>query len=149
MCFETQDGDIPWRFVDFLTVEQSQAGEAAPLPATYLHTLADIAISAETNVRIDKELVQTHGPRFKKAAQIALLRAQRDYRLAAPAYDPVADVVRLLLPLCLKGTNRPSHALVLCPTQEGNGFVAKSVLSLQRAATCAKVVSFELPRWLG
>lgn len=149
MCFETQDGDIPWRFVDFLTVEQSQASDAAPLPATYLHTLDDIAISAETNVQIDESLVQTHGARFKKAAQIALLRAQRDYRLAAPAYDPVGDVVRLLLPLCLKGANKPSHALVLCPAQDGDGFVASAVLSLQHAATCAKVVSFELPRWLG
>lgn len=148
MCFEAQDGDIPWRFTCFQKAQFVKLDGPEPLSATYVRSLSDIAIFAETPVQPSKKLAEAYGPEALEAMRAALRHAQRDYRLATPAYDPVENVLRILLPVCLDDAQKPSHALVLCPVEDGEGFVATSVLPLSRAAVCARVVSFELPQWL-
>ena len=164
MCFDAHEGDIAWEFADFRTVGQASAGAQedkdsrtksnlepvmpVPEPASYLTSLADVTIASEADVRVRKELVNTYGPQLEAAAQVALRRVRRDYRLGTPAYDPVANQLRLLVPLCLEDEHRADHALVLTPSDGQHAYVASAVLSLERAATCARVVSLELPRWL-
>ncbi len=148
MCFEAQVGDIPWRFTSFQKARDTKLAGSEPLPATYIRSLSDIAIFAETPVRLSRQLFEAYGPYAQEAMNAALRHSRRDYRLATPAYDPVANVLRILLPLCLDDERKPTHALVLCPMEDGEGFIAKSVLPLTRATTCARVVSFELPQWL-
>lgn len=145
MCFEAAEGNIPWQFTGFLTSVEAQLSGPAPLPATYITALSDIVLTAETSVQVSKELARAYGPELQDAIDVAVRRTQRDYRLAAPAYDPIANKVRLLIPLRL--ADGEQRALVLCPADQG--FVACATLSLERAAECTRVVSFELPRWLG
>lgn len=143
----THPGDIAWRFDDFYTPEDAQLDAPAPEPARYLTSLSQISIDLEAGVQIRKGLLAAHGPRLFEAVQTALRRTRRDYRLGTPAYDPVRNQLDLLLPLCLEHDDRVDHALVLTTNHEQR-HVASAVLPLERAAACARVISFELPRWL-
>lgn len=144
MCFRAQTGDIPWEFVGFLTPDAAHLDESAAQPASYVRTLSDIVLSNETSVHIAEALVRAYGPAAEQSVAVALRKARRDYRLATPAYDPLRDEVRLLVPIDLP--ERETSALVLRP--QANGFVASSIVSHEHAATCARIVSRELPRWL-
>ena len=144
MCFESNGEDIAWCFVGFFTPEEAQLNSTAPLPAAYIRQLSDIVLSPETEVEPSRELVRAYGTDVNRAIEVAACRAKRDYRLAAPAYDALTNEVRLLLPITI--ADEGARALVLRPRERG--FVASAVVSLERAATCARVVSRELPRWL-
>jgi hypothetical protein len=148
MRFADRPGDIVWEFVDFCTADRAGHDVPVPEPAQYLSSLADVTISSEADVYVRRQLVGTYGQQLEDAAQTALRRVRRDYRLGTPAYDPVTNQLRLLVPLCLSDKDHADHALVLTPSSDKRTFVASAVLSLERAATCARVVSLELPRWL-
>jgi hypothetical protein len=148
MCFANRSGDIAWEFVDFCVADRAEQDVPVPEPAQYLSSLADVTISSEADVYVRRQLVSTYGQQLEEAAQTALRRVRRDYRLGTPAYDPVTNQLRLLVPLCLGDKDHADHALVLTPSNDRRTFVASAVLSLERAATCARVVSLELPRWL-
>lgn len=113
---------------------------AAPQPATYVRDLDDMTLVQPVKLRFARSLENAYPSSLQDAAQASVARALRDYRLCAPAYDPIADVTRLLLPLA------NDHALVLAHTDDG--YLATAVLPLDRAAICARVVSAELPSWL-
>ena len=70
----------------------------------------------------------------------AFEEVRRNPRLATPAYDPVANEVRLLVP-------DNGRALALAPTSDG--YKAVATLELADAYACARVVGSELPGWLG
>lgn len=146
MCLRSHEGDIPWEFESFSTPEEAGLKEqnVTPLPPSYITVLDNILLSASTNVTIDKGLLRTYGPELQREVDVAVRHAKRDYRLATPAYDPVTNVVRLLVPVTLADDER--RAMVLHPEQDG--FVVNSILPLERAAECARVISVELPRWM-
>lgn len=81
------------------------------------------------------------------AVDLSLRRAARNYRVAAPAYDPADGRTKLLIPLSLVNDAQVDCAAVLSLQRSGAYRVA-SVLPLMRAYTCARVVSSEMPSWL-
>ena len=111
-------GDIPWQLVGFRT-----GGTARPV--RYVTQLAQVIL--------DPSL-----PCPELSAREAALRSPR---LATPAYDPIANEVRLLLP-----SKDGDRALALGVTDAGYELVAE--LPLADAYVCARVVSAEQPRWL-
>lgn len=122
-----------------------------PQPAAYVRDLGDMTLVHPVNLRFARPLENAYPSSLQAAAQASVDRTLRDYRLCVPAYDPIADVTRLLLPLALDpdGTDEPGgidHALVL--TRTDDGYLATAVLPLDRAAICARVVTSELPSWL-
>ncbi len=144
MDFHAHEGDIAWEFERFVAADSIDAEGESPQPATYISSLHDILILSEKDVTVSKALIRAHGEDIAPAIDIALRRIRRDYRLATPAYDPLTNEVRLLAPI--EWPEGTTQALVLRPCE--NGFVASALLSLKRAAVCARIVSFELPRWL-
>ena len=108
--------DIPWTLAGF-----SAHGDA--LPAHYVSALAE--------AMLDPSL-----PAPELACREALVR---NPRLATPAYDPMANEVRLLVPA-------DGKALALARTDSGYARVA--TLELEDAYVCARVVSSEQPSWL-
>ena len=81
------------------------------------------------------------------AAAAAVRRCQRSYRTAVPVYDPRADRMKLLLPLCLVDDRTADCALVL-ERQPSGAYQAASVLTPPRAYACARVVCADMPAWL-
>ncbi|RRF88876.1 MAG: DUF3825 domain-containing protein [Coriobacteriaceae bacterium] len=82
-----------------------------------------------------------------EALTLTLKRARASYRIAVPAYDPTADALRLLVPLCLVSDAQADCALVLAPQPSGN-YRGITIMSLDRARVCARTVSAEQPAWL-
>ena len=109
-------GDIPWVLVGF-------AVGIRALPAAYISSLAEVTFDPSLGA-----------PDFP--CREALLR---NPRLATPAYDPVANETRLLIPAGDK-------AQALAVTE--HGYEAVATLDLKNAYVCARVVSAELPSWL-
>lgn len=149
----THPGDMAWRFEAFCTEQDMGMRGPMPEPALYITSLSHLIVRSETSVRIKKDLLRAHGKRLEAAVRVAIRRVRRDYRLGTPAYDPVKNRLHLLVPLCLDNLANADHALVLVPDDEREAgaeqcVVASAVLSLERAAACARVVSLELPRWL-
>jgi hypothetical protein len=149
MVFEGE-GSSDRKFREFVIT----CDDPTPQPATYVHDLEDMTIVQPPTLRFARPLVNAYPSSLQDAAQASVARALRDYRLCVPAYDPIANVTRLLLPLAIGtcdsdaadnsgGVNR---ALALSRTDDG--YLATAVLSLDRAAICARVVSAELPSWL-
>ena len=123
----------------------------APQPATYVRSLDDMTLVQPVKLRFARSLENAYPSSLQDAAQTSVARTLRDYRLCVPAYDPIANVTRLLLPLALDSNDPDNpggieHALVLARTDDG--YLATAVLPLNRAAICARVVSAELPSWL-
>lgn len=145
MCFVARQGDISWQFTGFLTPNEASLGNTPPQPASYIGALSDIVLTCESSVSTSDSLRRAYGPDIEKSIAIALRKACRDYRLATPAYDPLTNEVRLLLPI--EHEDNEVRALVLHPREDG--FVASAILPLEHAAACARIVSFDLPRWLG
>ena len=144
MVFEdgAQDGDR--KFQAFATT----CDEPAPQPAAYVRDLDDMTLVRPLNLRFARPLADAYPPSLQDAARASVDRTLRDYRLCTPAYDPIANVTRLLLPLALDpdGQGGIDHALVLARADDG--YLATAVLPLDRAAICARVVTGELPGWL-
>ena len=109
-------GDIPWGLNGFSTVGRA-------LPNRYVTSFAEATF--------DPEL-----PAPELPCREALLR---NPRLATPAYDPISDEVRLLVPAA-------EEALALAVTEHGYEGVA--TLSRKDAYVCARVISSEQPGWL-
>ena len=144
MVFEGGERDDDRRFQAFVTECDGQA----PQPAAYVRDLDDMTLVQPPALRFARLLADAYPPSLQDAAQASVERTLRDYRLCVPAYDPIANVTRLLLPLALDpdGKGEIDHALVLARTDDG--YLATAVLPLNRAAICARVVSAELPSWL-
>lgn len=122
-----------------------------PQPAAYVRDLGDMTLVQPPALRFARSLTDAYPSSLQDATQASVAQALRDYRLCVPAYDPIANVTRLLLPLALDsnsedGSNGIDHALVLAHTDDG--YLATAVLPLDRAAVCARVVTSELPGWL-
>lgn len=140
MALVARDDDIPWSFAGFRT----HVDGLDPQPASYVLSLDTVALVDAEAIELDRRLAR-HCPRGLEAAVgKSAAAARRSYRLSTPAYDPQANEMRLLLPVTLAGEVR---AIVLA-TRPGGGHVVRSVLSLERACACARVVSAELPSWL-
>lgn len=81
------------------------------------------------------------------AVDAAIAACRRNYRLTVPVFDPAADAMKLLLPLCLVNDRQADVALVvqrqLSGIWQGTRFV-----SLPRAYVSARVVCTEQPSWL-
>ena len=141
MVFEDGEHDGDRKFQAFVTA----CDGPAPQPAAYVRDLADMTLVHPADLRFAKSLENAYPSSLQDAAQASVARVLRDYRLCAPAYDPIANVTRLLLPLAT-GQGGIDHALALAHTDDS--YLATAVLPLDRAAICARVVSAELPSWL-
>ena len=116
----------------------------APKPATYVDNLRDITLAADAEVEIERAVERAFGADIDLAIRRALFRAERNHRIATPAYDPQTDSLRLLVPITTpEGEVR---ALVLAPTDDH--YCATALLPLEVAYACARSVSSEQPRWL-
>ena len=71
-----------------------------------------------------------------------LRRAGEGCGVAAPAHDPADETIKLLLPF--DGRN----AVVVASRGDGS-YEVTSVMPLERARVCARVVSAAVPSWLG
>ena len=107
----------------------------------------DLALLARA-IKSDPGLYRRLGRALDEALALTLCRVRASYRIAAPAYDPTTDSVRLLLPLCLVSDSQADCALVLAPQPSGN-YQGVTIMSLDRARVCARVISAEQPAWLG
>ena len=109
-------GDIPWQLVGFTT-------EGSAEPARYVTELAQMTF--------DPNLA---APDFPSHALV-----ERNPRLATPAYDPVGNATRLLVP-----NGDSALALAVTPT----GYERLAELRLADAYACARVISADQPAWL-
>lgn len=107
----------------------------------------DLALLARA-IKSDPGLYRRLGRALDEALALTLCRVRASYRIAAPAYDPATGSVRLLLPLCLVSDSQADCALVLAPQPSGN-YRGVTIMSLDRARVCARVISAEQPAWLG
>lgn len=82
-----------------------------------------------------------------EALQASLVHARTSYRWCAPAYEPSSDSLRLLLPLALSDGRTVDTALSLELMPSGS-YQASSVVTLDRARACMRVISSEQPSWL-
>ena len=81
------------------------------------------------------------------AVGAAIAACRRNYRLAVPVFDPAADAMKLLLPLCLVNDRQADVALVV-QRQPSGIWQGTRFVSLPRAYVSARVVSAEQPQWL-
>lgn len=81
------------------------------------------------------------------AVDAAIAACRRNYRLAVPVFDPAADAMKLLLPLCLVNDRQADVALVV-QCQPSGIWQGTRFVSLPRAYVSARVVSAEQPQWL-
>ena len=109
-------GDIPWQLEGFSAAEPAK-------PARFVTELAQMTLD----------------PALSTPSFSALEEVRRNPRLATPAYDPIANEVRLLVP-------DEGRALALAVTPAG--YEVAATLELADAYACARVVSSELPGWL-
>ena len=98
-------------------------------------------------IKADPGLYRRMGRALQDAVELSIRRAQANYRLAVPTYDPADDRTKLLLPLCLVDDRRVDCAAVLSLMPSG-AYQVSAVLSLDRARTCARIACAELPSWL-
>ncbi len=81
------------------------------------------------------------------AVDAAIAACRRNYRLAVPVFDPAADTMKLLLPLCLVNDRQADVALVV-QRQPSGIWQGTRFVSLPRAYVSARVVCTEQPSWL-
>lgn len=81
------------------------------------------------------------------AVDAAIAACRRNYRLAVPVFDPAADAMKLLLPLCLVNDRQADVALVV-QRQPSGIWQGTRFVSLPRAYVSARVVCAEQPSWL-
>lgn len=81
------------------------------------------------------------------AVDATIAACRRNYRLAVPVFDPAADAMKLLLPLCLVNDRQADVALVV-QRQPSGIWQGTRFVSLPRAYVSARVVSAEQPQWL-
>jgi hypothetical protein len=105
--------------------------------------LMDLARAIKSDPGLYRRLCRA----LDEALSLTLKRARASYRIAVPAYDPTADALRLLVPLCLVSDAQADCALVLAPQPSGN-YRGITIMSLDRARVCARTVSAEQPAWL-
>ena len=106
----------------------------------------DLALLARA-IKSDPGLYRRLGRALDEALALTLCRVRASYRIAAPACDPATDSIRLLLPLSLVSDSQADCALVLAPQPSGN-YQGTTIMSLDRARVCARVISAQQPAWL-
>ncbi len=143
-CFDARDGNIAWQLVSFSTTTRL---EKDPEPATYVSSLSHLCLVAPHAVRLSRPVRKTYGEALDTPIARAMLKAQRNHRVATPAYDPQTEELRLLLPLASREPSTIDRAVVLADLGDGD-YEARAVLSLDRARVCARVVTSDLPAWL-
>ncbi len=137
-----RDDDIPWSFAGFSTHSE----DLSPQPASYVLSLAHVAVVDEGRIVLDRSLSREYGEGFAADVDKAVAAVRRSYRLCTPAYDPQSNTMCLLVPLATED-GAQSRALVLEVRPDGE-CVARAVASPRRARACARVISSELPSWL-
>ncbi len=137
-----RDDDIPWSFAGFSTHSE----DLSPQPASYVLSLAHVAVVDEGRIVLDRSLSREYGEGFAADVAKAVAAVRRSYRLCTPAYDPQSNTMCLLVPLATED-GAQSRALVLEVRPDGE-CVARAVASPRRARACARVISSELPSWL-
>ncbi len=148
-CFSAHEGDIPWEFSGFCTADDGTLGmhlastfDELPLPARYGDEVTDLSPLAEATVSVSPTVRRRFSQPIEGQVARLLRRAREGCGVAAPAYDPADETIKLLLPL--DGRN----AIVV--TSHGDGsYEVTSVMPLERARVCARVVSAAVPSWLG
>ncbi len=143
-CFDVRDDSIAWQLESFSTTTRL---EKDPEPATYVSSLSHLCLVAPHAVRLSRPVRKTYGEALDTPIARAMLRAQRNHRVATPAYDPRTEELRLLLPLASRDPSTIDRAVVLADLGDGD-YEARAVLSLDRARVCARVVTSDLPAWL-
>ncbi|MDO4798010.1 MAG: DUF3825 domain-containing protein, partial [Coriobacteriales bacterium] len=142
MLLVARDDDIPWAFAGFSTCP----GDLSPQPASYVLSLAHVAVVDEGSVELDRFLERRYGEEFAQVVARSVAAARRSYRLCTPAYDPQDNEMRLLVPIVVNDNAEPC-ALVL-EARPGGGLIARAVVAPERARACARVITGELPAWL-
>ena len=148
-CFSAHEGDIPWEFSGFCTAGEGTLGtrlartfDELPLPARYGDETFSSSPLAEATVSVSPTVRRRFSQPIEGQVARLLRRAREGCGVAAPAYDPADETIKLLLPL--DGRN----AIVV--TSHGDGsYEVTSVMPLERARVCARVVSAAVPSWLG
>ncbi|MGL5173015.1 MAG: DUF3825 domain-containing protein, partial [Olsenella sp.] len=141
--------DIPWAFSGFCVVDEGELGmrlartfDELPLPARYVDETTDLSSLANVTVSVSPTVRRRFSQPVEGQVARLLRRAGEGCGVAAPAYDPADETIKLLLPL--DGRN----AIVV--TSHGDGsYEVTSVMPLERARVCARVVSTAVPSWLG
>ena len=163
---EKNDGAVAWCLAGFCEPGEGElcetlASSMQELPgrACYLSDIHDVCLEPCTQVAISWPSVMRDAlalgivpedatdaeDHILDAVRWSVLRAAASYRIAAPAYDPRTDDVKLLLPYQPLGTDLARAAFVL---SRGEGYRVTRVLDLASARACASVVSAEQPDWL-
>ncbi len=147
-CFSPHADDIPWQLEGFCSSKDhdgelgrrlAEAIDPLPAPARYLSSLDEISLVHDPQIQIAPSLGR-RAVAMAAPLERALHRARRSPRWMTLGYDPVADDVKLLLPL-----NEQTVA-ALAPTE--GGYQACALLPRDAAYACARVVSAEQPSWL-
>lgn len=133
---------LPRAFLD-----EQLAGSTVALEALDQTIAGGPAQALARAIRNDPGLYRRINNALSDAVDLSLARTRRSYRLAAPAWDPKVGQMRLLLPLYLADYRYADCALVLAPQKSGN-YLGTSIMTLERAYACARVVSAEQPQWL-
>jgi len=141
-------GDIPWELVGFCVAGQGKLGtrlegmfERLPLPARYLEDVPTPPFAHRDRVTVSPSVRCPSSQPLEQHVTSILRRAEEGLGVIAPAYDPADESIRLLLPL------DATHALVVA--QRDDGYEVVATMPLERARTCARVVSAAIPSWLG
>lgn len=116
-------------------------------------TFLPIAQRTEAQVRLARFITGTPAVyrrltrALDDAVDAAIAACRRNYRLAVPVFDPAADAMKLLLPLCLVNDRQADVALVV-QRQPSGIWQGTRFVSLPRAYVSARVVCTEQPSWL-
>ncbi len=120
-----------------------QATDSSAQPLDRAEALRRLARAIDADAALRRRMCRT----LDDAIELAVRRCQRSYRTAAPAYDPRAEKLKLLLPMSLVDDRATDCAVVLDRMPSG-AYQAASIVSLPRAYVCARVVSPDMPAWL-
>ena len=148
-CFSAHEGDIPWAFSGFCVVDEGELGmrlartfDELPLPARYVDETTGLSPLANVTVSVSPTVRRRFSQPIEEQVARLLRRAGEGRGVAAPAYDPADETIKLLLPF--DGRN----AVVVASRGDGS-YEVTSVMPLERARVCARVVSAAVPSWLG
>ena len=137
----------------FLTEQLDSNSQARELLAACIEEAGDRPFtkaqltSLTRAIKADPGLYRRMGRALQDAIELSIGRAQKNYRIAAPVYDPADNRTKLLLPLCLVDDRKADCCAVLSLMPSG-AYQVSAVLSLNRAAACARIVCSEHPSWL-
>jgi len=147
-CLTPRTGDIPWELAGFCAAGRGELGirlekafDELPLPACYLGDVPVPPFAHCDHVTVSPSVWRQFSQPLERHVTGVLRRAEKGLGIVAPAYDPADEGIKLLLPL------DATHALVVA--QRDDGYEAVATMPLEKARTCARMVSAAIPSWLG